>query len=441
MTEHVETTPVHVRVIEIKGLFRQYDHRISLRDEDRVTVIHGRNGVGKTAVLTLVAALFKGRYSLLTNYPFRMMRVEFSDGSYVEVRPSEHKTDDPWRRNDFRFDAVYAFSGETEKKLSLTTDLRREVEAFAAGLFSVEPVADDVWRDRSNGDYLTAEAVVERYPVYFRHLPDDQELRMLCKRIPLHFIEAQRLLKVNRDEQRARHRESPPVTSTVDEVAGQMMGFVEHADSAYRTTSTRLDDTLPARLFSAAPRTNALDKLNERAETLEKERARLRDMGLIADSKSQFDWSALDETRRAMFAVYLQDNEEKLAVFKELADRVEILRKIVNDKFAPKRIDIDKDAGYQVISHDGQPLDLSKLSSGEQHELVLLHNLLFRVEAGALVLIDEPELSLHVAWQNEFLEDLIRIAKMVGFDALIATHSPYIVGTREDLMERLGGPT
>jgi predicted ATPase len=41
---------------------------------------------------------------------------------------------------------------------------------------------------------------------------------------------------------------------------------------------------------------------------------------------------------------------------------------------------------------------------------VLLHELLFDVAAHSLILIDEPELSLHVSWQEEMMRDLIDIA-------------------------------
>lgn len=54
------------------------------------------------------------------------------------------------------------------------------------------------------------------------------------------------------------------------------------------------------------------------------------------------------------------------------------------------------------------------------------------------MLIDEPELSLHVAWQKRFLPDLLEIVATAGFDVLIATHSPYIVGDYSDLMIGLG---
>jgi predicted ATPase len=54
-----------------------------------------------------------------------------------------------------------------------------------------------------------------------------------------------------------------------------------------------------------------------------------------------------------------------------------------------------------------------------------------------LVLIDEPELSLHVNWQKSFLPDLLKIVEATGYDVILATHSPFIVGDRSDLMVAL----
>ena len=64
--------------------------------------------------------------------------------------------------------------------------------------------------------------------------------------------------------------------------------------------------------------------------------------------------------------------------------------------------------------------------------------LLFRVQPNTVVLIDEPELSLHVGWQKRFLPDLVEIVQLSGFDAVVATHSPFIVGDRDDLLVPLG---
>ena len=80
------------------------------------------------------------------------------------------------------------------------------------------------------------------------------------------------------------------------------------------------------------------------------------------------------------------------------------------------------------------------LSSGEQHEVVLLFDLLFGTEENSLIMVDEPELSLHVAWQRQMLEDLQEMAELSDFRALLATHSPQIIGKRWDLTIELQGP-
>ncbi len=47
------------------------------------------------------------------------------------------------------------------------------------------------------------------------------------------------------------------------------------------------------------------------------------------------------------------------------------------------------------------------------------------------------EISLHVDWQTQFLEDLKNVIRLSPFDALIATHSPQIINTRWDLTVEL----
>jgi predicted ATP-binding protein involved in virulence len=71
---------------------------------------------------------------------------------------------------------------------------------------------------------------------------------------------------------------------------------------------------------------------------------------------------------------------------------------------------------------------------------VLLYELLFKTKQNALILIDEPELSLHVAWQVEFLNDLARVIKLSSFDVILATHSPQIINDQFDLAVELKGP-
>ena len=77
----------------------------------------------------------------------------------------------------------------------------------------------------------------------------------------------------------------------------------------------------------------------------------------------------------------------------------------------------------------GQTRSVELLSSGEKQILVLLTHLSF--ESGKVFILDEPELSLHPKWQDEFLAAVDNLMSQ-GTQLVIATHSPAIVGTRTE---------
>lgn len=50
----------------------------------------------------------------------------------------------------------------------------------------------------------------------------------------------------------------------------------------------------------------------------------------------------------------------------------------------------------------------------------------------SVILIDEPELSLHPAWQNKILKLYETFAKENNCQIIIATHSPHIIGSAKN---------
>jgi predicted ATP-dependent endonuclease of OLD family len=53
--------------------------------------------------------------------------------------------------------------------------------------------------------------------------------------------------------------------------------------------------------------------------------------------------------------------------------------------------------------------------------------------------IDEPEISLHISWQNRFIDDLKEITSISKASIVIATHSSDIIGENWDLKVELKG--
>ena len=113
----------------------------------------------------------------------------------------------------------------------------------------------------------------------------------------------------------------------------------------------------------------------------------MQDFSILAMSR-HFLPKRFDDTTQRVLGVYIADTERKLSVFDDMLGRIELIRSIVDARFLQKKISIDRREGFVARTRDGEQLDLSGLSSGEQHELVLLYELLFRAQPNTFILID-----------------------------------------------------
>lgn len=78
----------------------------------------------------------------------------------------------------------------------------------------------------------------------------------------------------------------------------------------------------------------------------------------------------------------------------------------------------------EVCCPNRQVIDLELLSSGEKWLILLLLRVFLAEEAPILILIDEPESSLHISWQQDLISGLVKMNPNAQF--IITTHSPSI---------------
>lgn len=439
--------------IGVKGLFGRYDHKVDLRTVDRVTIIHGPNGIGKTVLLRLVFEALSGKLGDLLRVPYTDFGIELSDGATIGfVRKSTKRLGDAasgltcYLRRPGHEELHHDIKASPE-------NLTRIAEQLERGLPWVSRIDHQRYLDNRVGDMLTPTELWLRYgntrPALARRLGIDQEPLWLAearRKVGVHLIEAQRLLRFEQVHEDYSWRNGPgQYVETVKNYARDLHARISETLTLYAKQSQALDQSFPQRLLSSAVIPLSAEQLKERMRDLELKRSQLKQIGLVDEAPAYpFDVAALDkldETRRTVMTLYVDDTASKLGVLDDFARRVEILLGNINRKFTHKSILIDRDKGLVAKTEKGESLGLDTLSSGEQHELVLLYDLLFRVQANTLVLIDEPELSLHVTWQKSFLPDLVEIVGTTGFDVLLATHSPFIVGDRHDLLVQLGYST
>ena len=76
--------------ISVTKLFGTFDHVIPLTVDERITIIHGKNGVGKTSLLKLINGFFNLKYSEIRAIPFEEFRIDFDDHSFVVIAQEEN---------------------------------------------------------------------------------------------------------------------------------------------------------------------------------------------------------------------------------------------------------------------------------------------------------------------------------------------------------------
>lgn len=104
----------------------------------------------------------------------------------------------------------------------------------------------------------------------------------------------------------------------------------------------------------------------------------------------------------------------------------EVFLKIINTLMPSKKFSLNSKNELTVSMASGRSLQLHNLSSGEKQMLIILGEALLQRSVPAVYIADEPELSLHVEWQESLIDNVRTLNPKAQI--LFATHSPDIVG-------------
>ena len=104
----------------------------------------------------------------------------------------------------------------------------------------------------------------------------------------------------------------------------------------------------------------------------------------------------------------------------------EILQHFFGDS---KQVKVDR-VGQLKVYQNSMELPLENLSSGEKQLLILITHAIFPAHAAGVFIVDEPEISMHLKWQRELIENLTIFNKNNQY--IFATHSPEIIGINKN---------
>ena len=413
-----------------------------------ITILHGPNGIGKTTILSLLNAVLNGNLDYLYETYFSSIRITFSDGFILNVKKlkatnlSSFSDEIPY--------IVYKDNKDNEIKV------RKVNKTIQTNFTNDKEVSGGSWNIPNKKEFidyfynrLAGNTNQKQFDEYISKLKESISVKMInTNRLALNNLESiYELLKsdsnnIDKKMEEGNLKDFPKET---------VLAFSKHLSDEIKSIKTRkeiesekLDSSFPARLLKLAKKTQkkiTFQELDKDLTELLSISDELRNSGL---SDKEFDVSIFnDSIPDEMFPViklYIQDNLKKLSFYDELLTKVKAFIEIINERngFINKKMSITQDGINFTSTITNETIPIDRLSSGESHLLILYYYLIFLCsDNNSVILIDEPEISMHISWQEEFINCLEDICNLRNLQAIVTTHSPNIVNGHMSLLKGL----
>lgn len=418
--------------LEIIGLWGRKDVRLDFFPD--VNIVIGPNASGKTTVLNIIYYVFSGSLYSLAEMEFKTISFFLASFSGSSTRTVVIKKDEEHIRvkiSQQQYKVPLAPSARLTKRLWRG---HRDTEQVREALQNLVPAA---WLPVSRRLPVADEEDAER--PWFQHSASelmagaesvDQKLRELLSNLKDYRLTLEARLS-------ARYK------TFHKHVLQAMLFDPEHDSFPGVLSELRFTDEDKQQLVQAFGDMGLYDKATRRRieehfrvarDTLERVGGRDREARISIKDLPMFP--LLHRTKQMV------DLARKLEEDRELIfDTLYRYESAVNGFFAGKGITVSDDGRLHVRLLEGRTsapsdLDPTRLSSGEKQILILLTQALVYEDTPVVYVADEPELSLHVMWQERLvhaLSDLSGEAQII-----VATHSPDIVSDHRNKVIELG---
>lgn len=401
------------------------EHNLEFNFHDDVNFIIGINGSGKTTVIDLIVAALTANFSELDRLEFSRLQIKLrSKGS--RKKPTITITKKPPKAGPFPSIEYAVSESSSEKPTVFALEdyeeqmlLRRaprhmvERELYRRHGHSISSALSKLvrvsWLSVHRATPESGESREERFESTV-----DRRLRQLSDRLVRYFstlgkqgsIELENFQKAVFLSMLFRKGSQSLFSSAksmdIAEEKEALRGIFEQFKVPHKDFIGRLDAHF-----------DALAKATKKIESSESTGLSTVDISVLIGTERIDDivneWNKLLERRKRIY------------------EPRETFLKIINSMMQRKVFDIDDQNELRVTTQSGKILPVASLSSGEKQLLIVLGEALLQEKGAWVYIADEPELSLHVRWQESLVHNLRSINE--NAQILFATHSPDVVST------------
>lgn len=414
--------------LAIKGLYDLYDYEISFT-EGELKIITGPNGYGKTTILRIVNNLIGRKFWWFYFLMFRDIIIDFTDGTHVIINREASKELEKGEQD---------YTG-SNNNIKVTFDyFIPEIgqETFIIGRNTIikifRLIGRRIFRASDNiNEEIDYEEVISQYQY------DDIDEAMPENALELYnYLKKKKCVLIS--EQRAKfshiHRRGPEsyeqINYAIESIKNELKEIYLQTQAEFARKSQDVDASFVKHLF-AIKKGYTEKEYNQRAMVLQRLIKNIQSYGLAKDLNINYSYN---QKYSEALKVYIDGMIDKMNVYLTLYMQMSLFDALVNKKgLSNKEMKIGGDEIIKIIDRKGKVVPLRKLSSGEQNLIILYYDLIFKSKSGNLLLIDEPENSMHNAWLIDMLEDYEHMAEMNKLQIIFATHSSVFINGNYEL--------
>lgn len=428
--------PRAISRIRVGRLFGTYDYDLCPGsdgcDVDRVWILYGDNGSGKTTILRTLFHLLapedgESHKTAVAGIPFGRFEVEFTSGERVWAE-----------RSDDRIIGTFTMG----LKLAGKKELRQEFVANEEGVVRKTQPKADLLQSR----FLES---LGELNVGLFFLSDDRTVRLAGRdrrdmpfASPTFFVDEEEVARMRMrgpgrrvSQEVLEHRAKALLVESVRRAEWWIQSQAVHKSSEGESSVNALYAEILKRVSRLPLDQNpepkqAVSEIEGLVGRLEKRSRRFAQYGLLPEFTGRDILSVVRGVPRThlnivtnVVAPYIESVEKKLDAMAQLQRQIDALITTLNSFFTQKSISFSLRSGFSIVAASGERLSLEMLSSGERHLLLLFCNTLLALDRPSIFIIDEPEISLNIKWQRRLLASLLECAGESPIQYLFATHS------------------
>lgn len=445
-----------IKKIRISNLHGQHENK-EIEFDEKLTFLYGANGCGKTTVLNILAAIVTGKLYNLIDYTFDMIELFFCD-----------------QRNKEEKIIIKMISDENNKRL-----LRINLDNENYKIEDIDNLKERMYRKTEDENIDRTFFVM--YPFLENIVNKFNYVYLPLNRYGYDSGDERDYYRYGYSRRRYYEMQSNSYNSYLNESLRYVSGLIKDNCVNINIQENRVNDQFRKDVLSSMIRVSSdmpirqiIDEIAQFdwEEVLKSKEAYIKTLIEIGvyDDKLQKEIEAFFEAFKNAYDDYVkQKNDDKersgiridlawqYAEFQKIRNIADLAKKnerikekirqpkvlfgeLINDFFknsgTHKRVMITNE-GQVIFETRGDKLHLKDLSSGEKQIIITFASLIFGLKGKGtgIFIVDEPEASLHLEWQNKFVPAILKTNKNIQL--IFATHSPELIGEYRNKAVRL----